>query len=257
MGHIHLPRSCVKNFEFTSTKSTLAHIQTQESLKQPKLNISIISNSHLLREALILLLQNHWSIDLVNSYTGDADIATTVTPPANHLPLNHLVLLDSGIGQNAVIAYIQKWRSIQPSPYLVVLELKNDTELILDCIEAGAHGYALQGAASTEVVQVIEQVCQGVAQCSPEITAKLFDRLMQSRTTQQVSNKPPLTRRELEVLRYIAQGHSDREIAAELVIEVRTVKHHVHNILRKLNVKYRRDAAQLALNNHWLDLTFS
>lgn len=247
MGHVNLPRLCTKNFN-PPTKPALAHTPTQENLRQPNLHVSIVSNSHLLREALLLLLQSRWSVDLVNSYTGDADIAATVTNPSKHL-----VLLDSGIGQDALTARIQEWRTLQPTPYLVVLELKNDTDLILDCIEAGAHGYALQGASSAEVIQVIGQVHQGVAQCSPEITAKLFDRLMRSRAVQQPREKPPLTCRELEVLCYVAQDYSDRDIAAALFIEVRTVKHHIHNILRKLNVKYRRDAAQLALDQHWLE----
>jgi len=127
----------------------------------------------------------------------------------------------------------------------------------LSCIEAGAHGYALQGASSAEVIQVIEQVHRGVAHCSPEVTAKLFARLTQLKTVQQSIEKPALTCRELEVLHYIAKDYSDRGIASALVIEVRTVKHHVHNILRKLNVKHRRDAAQLAINNGWLNLISS
>jgi DNA-binding NarL/FixJ family response regulator len=202
----------------------------------------------LLREALTLLLQRHWSINVVNSNT-DVGLAATATKLANHL-----VLLDSGIEHNAVIAHIQEWRSRQSSAYIIVLELKNDSDLILDCIEAGAHGYALQGASSAEVAQIIQQVYQGTVQCSPEITAKLFERLAQSRVEQPSSIKPPLTRRELEVLYYLTKDCSDRDIATALVIEVRTVKHHVHNILRKLKVKHRWDAAQLALNNHWLSL---
>lgn len=252
MGTASLPPFCIQNFALLSKKYTLAHASIQKPFSQSDVYISIVSNSHLLCEALILLLQNHWSIDIVNSGTNDVDIASTVKNP-----LNHLVLIDSGIGQTAVIAYIQERRSLQPSPYLVVLELKDDTDFILDCIEAGAHGYALQSASSVEVIQIIEQVCRGVAHCSLEITAKLFERLTQSKTVQQSREKPALTRRELEVLQCIAKDYSDREIATQLVIEVRTVKHHVHNILRKLNVKHRWDAAQLALKNCWLDLTSS
>lgn len=243
MGSVKVPPH-VQNFAPIPIPVTLP----QTLFIQSGVHITIVSNSHLLREALNLLLQNHWPIDVTSSNPGDITTPSTLTQP-----LSYLVLLDSGIGHDLVLAHIRERRALQPSSYIVVLELKDDPDLILDCIEAGAHGYALQGASSADVMQVIEQVCRGVAQCSPEITAKLFDRLTRSKTSQPASEKPALTRRELEVLHCIAEDYSDRDIATELVIEVRTVKHHVHNILRKLNVKYRRDAAQLAINNGWLN----
>jgi two-component system nitrate/nitrite response regulator NarL len=233
-----------------SKKSALVYRPNQEKLIQPDRYISIISNSCLLHEALTLSLEAHQSIQIVNHYAGDVDIVPTISNP-----LSHLVLLDSGIGRNLTITRIQQWRSLRPSPYVVVLELKNDIDLILSYVEAGAHAYALQGASSTEITQVIEQVYQGSFQCSPEITAQLFERLFQPKSLQEFGEKSPLTRRELEVLHYVAKEYSDREIATQLVIEIRTVKHHVHNILQKLNVKHRWDAAQLALKNCWLDLT--
>ncbi len=236
-----LPELCSPNPTSHSTQSTLASS-----------SISIVSNSYLLREAITLVLQSHQPTYLINSYVGDINIASTAIKLSNHL-----VLIDSGIGENATITHIQEWRSLQPSPYVVVLELKNDIELILDCIQAGAHGYALQGASSIEVIQIVEQVYQGTAHCSPEVTAKLFERLAQPKAVQQSQEKPPLTRRELEVLHCIAKNYSDREIAMELVIEVRTVKHHVHNILRKFKVKHRWQAAQLAREKRWLEPTSS
>jgi DNA-binding NarL/FixJ family response regulator len=242
MGNMNLlPELCSPNPTSHSTQSTLASS-----------SISIVSNSYLLREAITLVLQSHQPAYLINSYVGDINIASTAIKLSNHL-----VLIDSGIGENATITHIQEWRSLQPSPYVVVLELKNDIELILDCIQAGAHGYALQGASSIEVIQIVEQVYQGTAHCSPEVTAKLFERLAQPKAVQQSQEKPPLTRRELEVLHCIAKNYSDREIAIELVVEVRTVKHHVHNILRKFKVKHRWQAAQLARENRWLEPTSS
>jgi DNA-binding NarL/FixJ family response regulator len=253
MGNVTLPPLSVQNLAFIPTKPT-PYASIQKPSNQPDLYINIVSHSHLLREALILLLQSHWSIHVINHDIDNHDTDTIDSAAITANDANHLILLDSSIGHRAVIAQIQEWRSLQFSPYIVVLELKNDPDLILDCIEAGAHGYALQSASSAEVIQVIEQVYRGIAHCSPEITAKLFDRLTQSRTVQQPKEKPPLTRRELEVLHYVARNYSNRDIAAELIIEIRTVKHHVHNILRKLGVEHRRDAAQLAIRSGWLNL---
>ncbi|MEA5552817.1 response regulator transcription factor [Anabaena cylindrica UHCC 0172] len=212
--------------------------------------VSIVSNSHLLREAITLLLQPYEFIDVDNNYTDSISIVPTITTAAKHL-----VLIDNGIGQNATRTKIQEWRSLEPSPYVVVVELKNEIDLILDCIEAGAHGYTLQGASSLEIIQLIEQVYQGTTQCSPEVTTKLFERLAQPIPVEKSPAKPSLTRREQEVLHCLTKNYSDREIAMELFVEVRTVKHHVHNILRKFKVKHRWDAAKLALQNSWLDIS--
>lgn len=227
--------------------STTSNGATEKQTTPSDYSISIISNSHLLCEALILLLKSHQPVHSCSYYASGAS-----TIPAVVSAKKHLVLLDSGMGRDLTLERIRQWRSLIPSPHVIVLELKHDTELILDCIEAGAHAYALQGASSADITQVIEQVYQGTFQCSPEITAKLFARLSQPKISVQPVEKVPLTRRELEVLRYVAQELSDREIAAQLVVEVRTVKHHVHNILQKLKVRNRWDAAQLALKRSWI-----
>ncbi len=243
------PNLETKLFSPTPINSALFYPPDVERLIKNDTHISIVSNSYLLHEALMLLLKGHQWIQNVNRYTGDADIFLS---NINVLP--DLVLIDSGIGRELTLLRIQQWRSLNPSPYIIVLELKKDTEFILDCIEVGAHAYALQSASSTEITKIIEQVYQGSFQCSAEITAKLFDRLSQPKSDQRIKEKPPLTRRELEVLHYVAKEYSDREIATQLVVEVRTVKHHVHNILQKLNVRHRWDAAQIALKNCWLEL---
>ncbi|MBD1844534.1 response regulator transcription factor [Cyanobacteria bacterium FACHB-63] len=216
-------------------------------IPQPSISISIVSNSRLMCEALLLLLQVHQTVDLIEHYRGDVD-ATEGVPN----PFNHVVLVDSGIGFERAIARIQQWCEFEPSPSVIVLELENDIDLILACIEAGTSGYALKGASSEEIHQVISQARQGVAQCSPEVTAKLFTRLANLQKSRSRHISPPLTPRELDVLRLIAKGYSDRAIACELVIEICTVKHHVHNLLHKLDVRHRWDAARIAMEQGWL-----
>ncbi len=198
-------------------------------------NFQIISHSHLLREALIHLVKAYFQ-------TGNLE--------------QEWVLLDYGIGQVSIVEALQDWRSHHPEAYLVVVELKNDPALILDCIAAGAHAYVLQGASGSEIMGMMEQVDRGQFHCPPEITTKLFERLAQVKATSpqilpSSAPRPSLTQRELEVLKYIAQGYGDRAISTELVITVRTVKHHVHNLLGKLNVRSRWQAAQLAIDNGW------
>jgi DNA-binding NarL/FixJ family response regulator len=202
----------------------------------------------LLHEALILFLDKCKETNLVRRYGGEDQVPLSLENAASQL-----VLIDSGIGHELTMKRIQEWRSIDPAPHIVVLEVKNNDDLILALIESGAHAYALQGTSSVEIRELIERVYEGTFQCSPEITAKLFARLSCPKDVQPSSAKSLLTRRELEVLYYVEKEYSDRAIASQLTIEVRTVKHHVHNSLQKLNVRYRRDAAQLALKKGWLD----
>jgi DNA-binding NarL/FixJ family response regulator len=123
------------------------------------------------------------------------------------------------------------------------------------CIEAGAGGYTCYGASAAEVAAAIRSIRQGTAVCTPDVTARVFARLeaLGSVSAQPLTFKAPLTARELEILGYIAQDYSNQAIAELLVIEVCTVKHHIHNILEKLQLRHRHEAARYASDRGWLN----
>lgn len=209
--------------------------------------LSIISNSMLLREGLLLLLPPCLEAKFVGSYTG----VFLPEDTAYHNPAGHVVLLDSNLGLEGTFGWIRYWKNLVIPAQVILLEVSNDPALITDYIEAGANGYSLQGATAVEVAHTIRATRQGQAHCSPEMTAYLFARL----AARPVMPRPevPLTTREQEVLRYIAANYSNQEIAEALVIEVLTVKHHVHNILAKLKVARRQEAARVAREQGWLE----
>lgn len=211
--------------------------------------ISVISNSRLLSEGLVALLDRRMKLQLIATYPGEP---ITSDPTLN--PRGHVVLLDSSIGRTAAQNWTRFWRQHTPPASVVILELLDDVELILACIEAGASGYTLQGATPEEVADTIWLVSQGGAQCSPHITAHLFSRLahLKSRVDSDYYTTIPLTTRELEVLTLVAEGCSNKEIADKLCITLRTAKQHVHNILHKLDLKHRYEAAHMALEQGWL-----
>lgn len=211
--------------------------------------VSIVSNSRLLSEGLVELLATRINIRLLAIYPSEP-IART--QPVN--PPGHVVLLDGNIGRAAAKDWTYFWRHCTPPANVVILELLDDIDLILGCIEAGASGYTLKGAAPAEVADTISLVAQGCAQCSPEITAHLFQRLanLKALVKPDYPTIMPLTSRELEVLKLVAQGNSNKEIAEKLCITLRTVKQHVHNILNKLDLKHRYEAVHLAMEQGWL-----
>jgi DNA-binding NarL/FixJ family response regulator len=211
--------------------------------------VSIVSNSRLLSDGLCTLLAARIPLHPVAHYVASAAMDR---PLPN--PVGHIVLIDGSVGRQMAQAWARYWRACTPPAHVLVMEMVNDVELIVDCIEAGVGGYILQGESVDEVVQAIVEVQQGLAKCSPEVTGRLCARLMAAR--QIIGDlslcESPLTAREQEVLGYIDQNLSNQEIAALLVIEVRTVKHHVHNILEKLQLNNRRDAARHAVKQGWL-----
>ena len=238
-----------------SGKSGIRETQAQSTASPDEvLNISVVSNSRLLRDGLLLLLGEQVSLQRAGSYPG-----APLPAACAHNPPGHVVLLDASMGDDAAVAWTRYWLALDPRPHVVVLELANNTGTILACIEAGASGYAVQGASLEEVLETIRGVQRHEAHCSPEVTAALFTRVAAYNAAARQPKEPvmppraPLTPRELEVLTLIAENYSNQEIAARLVIQVHTVKHHVHNILEKLELQHRWDAAHLAIQSGWLE----
>jgi two-component system, NarL family, nitrate/nitrite response regulator NarL len=213
------------------------------------ISLSIMSNSRLFAEGLTTVLAPHLQFHVTGIYRLDLSWEKDYPNPANHI-----VLIDVNAGQDAALACIQYWRSYQPRPLVIVIESPLNTQTILRYIEAGANGYSVQGDNAEEVKHVIDAACKGLARCSPKVAAELFLRVAshpRSDDLKTISLPNSLTSRELEVLRCIAMGYSNKEIAAELVITIHTVKHHVHSILEKLALNHRHEAAQVAIGQGW------
>lgn len=214
--------------------------------------LTLITNSRLLRDGLLALLAPHLDVRLVGSFTGQP---CPMAAPLN--PAGHVVLLDGSIGQDSMVRWARFWRSLTPPALVLAIELEEDPPVLLACIEAGVSGYTLQGAAAADVADAIVGLQRGIATCSPTVVASLFARLEALGSDRGTAAPPPtsLTHRELEILSYVNQDYSNQEIAAILVIEVRTVKHHVHNVLQKLKLRHRWDAARVAVERGWLTPT--
>ncbi len=122
-------------------------------------------------------------------------------------------------------------------------------------MRAGASGYLLKEVSIDEVAAAVRAVERGLSPVSPVMTTKLLTEfnVLSRRVEDQDGHAPRLTDRELEVLRLVAKGLSNKEIAAELVIAENTVKNHVRNILEKLQVRSRMEAAMYAVREKLVD----
>lgn len=131
---------------------------------------------------------------------------------------------------------------------VVVLGITNNKNAVMEYIEAGAAGYVLKNDSVEDLLNTIRMIHKGNAVVSPKIASALMERLsdlakMFSSLEQGIVEQAGLTSRELEVLALLGKNLTNQEIADHLVIEVGTVKNHVHNILNKLNVSSREEAA--------------
>ena len=210
----------------------------------PTIEIGIVHQVKVIREGLAQCLQKVKGF-CVTPVAYDDGFPTEKIPQQ----CLDLALLEAHSESECLEARIQNVKRRLSVPKVVVLGVANTNGDILACIEAGAAGYALEGDSMAELAETIRNVHVGGMHCSPEVSALLFERLasfrqeLGSRQDQKLKN---FTRRETEILQLVAHDLSNKEIASLLGLEVQTVKNYVHNILEKLRVQNRRDAATYA-----------
>jgi len=158
-----------------------------------------------------------------------------------------VVLMDLLMPEMDGITATKAIKEVAPEVKVIVLTSFQDDEHILPAIEAGATGYLLKDVSAPELVKAIEGAFEGQAQLHPEVARKLMEQVRQPRRRHEPSDD--LTPRERDVLGLIASGMSNKEIARELVMTERTVKGHVSNILGKLGLQDRTQAALYAVRH--------
>jgi NarL family two-component system response regulator LiaR len=156
-----------------------------------------------------------------------------------------VILMDLVMPEMDGIAATQHITARQPNTRILVLTSFATDDKIFPAIKAGALGYLLKDSGPNELVQAIHQVCRGESSLHPQVARKLLEEISEPQA--QPPTIDPLTEREVQVLRLVAQGQSNRDIAEKLVISEATVRTHVSNILGKLHLASRTQAALYAL----------
>src|SRR5436305_14976090 len=161
-----------------------------------------------------------------------------------------VVLMDVRMPRVSGIEATRTIRDVIPTAKILMLTVSDEEEDLYEAVKAGANGYLLKEISVEEVADAIRAVVQGQSLISPSMASKLlteFNSLVRRAEERPQVPPPELTGRELEVLKLVARGMSNRDIADSLYISENTVKNHVHNILAKLHLHARLQAVLYAV----------
>jgi two-component system NarL family response regulator len=216
------------------------------------IRVLIADDQPLYRRGLEVVLHTEENIEVV----GEAENGEEAIAKAEELAPD-VVLMDVRMPRINGIEATQAIRDRVPTTKILMLTVSDEDSDLYEAIKAGASGYLLKEVSVEEVADSIRAVMQGESKITPSMASKLineFSAMSKRADERQRLPAPALTARELEVLKLVAKGMSNREIADELFISENTVKNHVRNILEKLHLHSRMEAVMYALREKLLDL---
>jgi NarL family two-component system response regulator LiaR len=211
-----------------------------------KITIMIVDDHAIVRQGLRTYLDLQPDMQVV----GEAADGRQAIDMARDL-LPDIVLMDLVMPNVDGVEATRGVTSASPSTRVIVLTSFSEDEQVFASIKAGAQGYLMKDVLPSELARAIRTVYRGEAQLDPEIARKLMHEFS---NPQPQRPKHDLTERELEVLRLISLGKSNKEISEVLVLSEKTVKTHVSNILQKLHLSDRTQAAVYALRQKIVDM---
>jgi two-component system, NarL family, response regulator NreC len=210
---------------------------------EPVVKIVVADDHAVMRDGLRMLLDGQ---DGFNVVAEAADVETTVRMVRAHRP--QVLVLDINMGGTVSLPSIPEMLEAVPDTRIVVLTMQGDPEFAEAALQAGAAGYVVKESASEELVKAIQLALEGGTYLQPEVGAKIAaDR---NRGKEQ---EDALSEREREVLKLVALGHTNPEIAAQLYLSVRTVESHRAHIQQKLRMSTRAELVRYALDSGLLD----
>lgn len=201
-----------------------------------KLTILIADDHPLLREALRHALESEKDVDVI-AEAGDGEEAVRL---ASELEPD-VVVMDIVMPKLNGIEATKKIKEIAPNIAILILTAYDDEEYVLGLLDAGAAGYLLKSARGRDLVEAIRAIRSGESVLHPNIIAKLLKRAMTA-PVEEHKHTELFRERELQILKLVALGRSNKEIAGKLFLSERTVKAHLTNIFNKLNVASRSEA---------------
>ena len=215
------------------------------------IRVLIADDHERFRRGLRMVLEAEDGMEVVAEAANGAEAVTKVEEEAPDV-----VLMDVRMPTMNGIEATRVIRRAFPSTRIIMLTVSDEEDDLFDAVKAGANGYLLKEVSIEEVADAVRAVVQGQSLISPSMAAKLiteFGSLARRAEVAEVEGNPSLSTRELEVLKRVATGMGNEEIAAELGVSTTAVRNHVANILVKLQLRSRIEAAIVAMEGRLLD----
>lgn len=207
----------------------------------------VIADDHkMVREGLKQLLELDGDIQVVGEASdGEQCLQKVVETNPD------VLLLDINMPAMNGLQTLQELRRNNNKQKVLMLTIHNEIEYLLRAVDIGVNGYILKDSESSVLKKAIYTIYQGETYIEPSLTPELKERMQRSSS---LSNTEVLTRREIDVLKLLAEGLFNKEIAYRLSISEKTVKNHVSNIFKKISVSDRTQAAVYAIKNNFVNM---
>lgn len=210
-----------------------------------RVSIIVVDDHAVVREGLKMLLNNQSDLLIV----GEASDGTTAVRLTAELKPN-LAMVDIALRGLHGIATTQRIREANPSTRVLAFSVHEEPDFVKDMMEAGASGYVLKRSTPEELLQAVRTVAEGSVYIDRAVASGVVRAF--PRTDSEREESPILSSREAEVLRYIASGHTNKEIAEMLLVSVKTVETYKARVMNKLNISRRADMVKYAIRRGWL-----
>jgi DNA-binding NarL/FixJ family response regulator len=215
----------------------------------------IVDDHALFRRGLEMVLDEEPDIELVGQASDGAE---AVEKAAESLP--DVVLMDIRMPRSSGIEACRAMKEAAPSAKIIILTISDEEEDLFEAIRAGASGYLLKDIPLDEVAEAVRAVDGGQSLINPSMAGKLLTEFAtlarrDGEARAQEVPAPKLTDREMQVLKLVARGMNNRDIAKELFISENTVKNHVRNILEKLQIHSRMEAVMVAVREKLIEFS--
>ncbi|MFO7868357.1 MAG: response regulator transcription factor [Bacteroidales bacterium] len=217
------------------------------------ISIVLVDDHDIVRDGIRALLKNESRIHIIGESSNAQECMHIVE---QNRP--DIILMDINLPDITGIELTQRITETYPDISVVMLSMHMGSDFILNSIESGARGYVSKTISQEELIRAIYTVADGNEYYSDEVSEVLLKNYISQ--TKKTAQQPEqievnLTRREVEILTLFAQGLSNKEIAAQLFISVRTVESHKNNIMQKLNVKSSVDLVKYAIKHNMIDIS--
>ncbi|HDR3490767.1 MULTISPECIES: response regulator [Bacillus] len=209
-----------------------------------KIKLLLVEDHHIVRRGLVFFLKTREEFEIVGEAENGEEALTFIQTERPDV-----VLMDLSMPKMDGIEATKRIKQYDETIKILILSSFSEQDYVLPALEAGADGYQLKEVQPEQLVASIIAVHEGNANFHPKVTPALFGRSAVKKEKEKENPFSMLTKREQEVLREIAKGRSNKEIAAELHITEQTVKTHVSNVLAKLEVDDRTQAALYAVKH--------